>query len=165
MAYENTDVPVSRSQEHIRDLLVKHDAQQFNFSEGVMLDGRRFAAVEFVHEGHLVRFRATLRLPDEKWVADKVRRARTRTREQIEQEARAQEERRVWRVLFHSIKARLVAVDEGLETFAQAFLAHLVDPASDRTLWEAFEPHVDQLELGGQGLRALTAGDEREDQP
>jgi hypothetical protein len=39
---------------------------------------------------------------------------------------REQEARRIWRVMAWNLKARLISVEEGVETFAEAFLAHLV---------------------------------------
>jgi hypothetical protein len=36
--------------------------------------------------------------------------------------------RRKWRALFMAIKAKLVSVEEGIETFEDAFLAHVVMP-------------------------------------
>jgi len=71
-----------------------------------------------------------------------------------------QEQRRVWRVLRWTLEARLVAVDEDLETFEQAFLSYLVDPATDRTMWEAVRDLVEggAFAIGGPGLRELEAG-------
>jgi len=160
MAYESTEVPVSRSQGHIRDLLRKHGAQ-FSFSEAETLDGMRLATVDFIHHGHAVRIRVPLRPPDPKAIQKAVQRARTRTREQIQRDAYDQEERRIWRVLYHTLKARMVVVEEGVETFEQAFLAHLVDPSSGRTLWEVVRDPIEagHLQVGGKGLRALESGD------
>lgn len=55
-----------------------------------------------------------------------------------------------------NLKARLVAVEEGVETFEEAFLAHLVDERSGRTIYEQLvdDGHV-QL---AQPLLALPAG-------
>ena len=39
-----------------------------------------------------------------------------------------QARRQRWRALLLSIKAKLAAVDDGIETFEQAFLAHIVMP-------------------------------------
>lgn len=159
MAYETTEVPVSRSQGHIRDLLRDHGAQQFSFSEAEGLDGSRFATVDFVHHGHGVRIRVPLQAPDPAEVRRKAQRARSKTAQQIEREAYDQEERRIWRVLFHTLKARMVIVEEGVETFEQAFLAHLVDPSTGLTLWEVVREPIEagHMQLGGSGLRALAA--------
>lgn len=43
-------------------------------------------------------------------------------------DAYAAEERRLWRSLCMSIKAKLVSVADGIETFEQAFMAHVVMP-------------------------------------
>jgi hypothetical protein len=47
-----------------------------------------------------------------------------------------QEAKRIWRVMAWNLKARLVAVDEGVETFEEAFLAHLLDERTGRTIYE-----------------------------
>jgi hypothetical protein len=59
------------------------------------------------------------------------------------------EERRVWRVLYWLLKSRMEAIDAGVETFAEAFLPHLVDPGTDRTVYEAMVAAgaVEQLQL------------------
>lgn len=164
MAYEKTEVNVSRSQEQIRDVLTKHGAARFNFGESFMSDGGDgrvgTAGVEFVYSDTLVRIIAILRGPDEKVIKEKVKRAQSRTEAQIRGEFQAQEAKRVWRVLHWVIKARMEAVTEGLETFEQAFLPHIVEPVSGRTLWDIMQPSVAEgaLQIGGTGLRALGSG-------
>lgn len=161
MAYESTTVSVSSSQEQIRKVLRAHGVSRVTFGEGQVPSGEGdgYAAVEFVDDDMLVRVYAPIRRPDE----DDVR-ARARAARQNQDKAVAasleNEERRIWRVLHWTIKARMEAVEEGLETFAQAFLPHIVDPATDRTLWERLQPVIDSgaLRLGGTGLRALAAG-------
>lgn len=159
MAYENTSVTTDKSQAEIRGLLRDHGATRFTFGESTDLEGVRWAGIEFEHAGHMVRMVAPMKPPDEKWVRDKVRRARTKTRQDIENEAYEQEERRIWRVIRWSLKSRMVAIDEGLETFQQAFLAHLVDPSSDRTVWQTVKPQVEAgvFKIGGPGLPAISA--------
>lgn len=161
MAYENTDVAVEKSQGDLRKLLSKYGADRFTFGESIDLEGMRWAGVEFTHDGHLVRLVAPLKPPNEKWIRDKVRRARTKTRADFEAEHAEQEAKRIWRVLYWSLKSRLVAIEEGVETFEQAFLAHLVDPASDRTLWQSMKPAVERgtFKIGGPGLPELSSGD------
>lgn len=152
-AYAATAVAVERSQAEARKLLLAHGASHFAVSEGEGATGR-YAAVEFVHDGQQVRMRVGLKAPDEDALAARARRAQRRTLAELRREAHEQEARRTWRVLVHSLKARLVAVDEGLETMAQAFLPHLVDPATDQTLWEAVRDRVEAgaLRVGGPGL-------------
>lgn len=157
MAYENTQVSVEKSQGEIRTLLNKHGASQFRMSEGTGPDGNWWVGVEFVHDDHLVRMAVPLKPPDENWLNGKVRRARTKTREDFLREHNEQEGKRIWRVILWSLKARLVSVEEGLETFEQAFLAHMVDPGTGRTVWDQIRPHVEsgRMQMGGGGLPAL----------
>ena len=51
----------------------------------------------------------------------------------------------------------MIAVEENVETFEQAFLAHLVNPATGRTLWQHIAPAIEEgaFRLGGSGLAAL----------
>lgn len=164
MAYESTTVSVSSSQEHIRKVLRGHGAVRTAFGESYEdtddETAAGHAAVEFVHQDTMVRVFATLRRPAPKVIADKVNRSRSKDRATIEADLIEQEAKRIWRVLHWTIKARMEAVSEGLETFEQAFLPHIVDPATDRTLWERIQPVVESgaLRIGGSGLRALGAG-------
>lgn len=134
-AYSTTTVAVERSQAEIRKLLIRHGAHRLAFGEERDDTGQRWAAVTF-QAGLAVRMRVPLKLVDERTVIAKSQRARTRTRDEIRDELYEQEERRVWRVLAWNLKARLVAVDEELETFEEAFLAHLLDPSTGRTIYE-----------------------------
>lgn len=153
MAYETTDVAVEKSQGEIRKLLFAHGAANFSFGEG-LVDGVSWAIVEFVHHDQRVRIRVPHKVINQRLLADKIRRAQSRTPDQIKRDLVEQEARRIWRVLFHGLKARLVSVEESVETFEEAFLAHLVDPASDRTLWEQAQGLIESgaLKVGGAGM-------------
>ena len=150
-SYESTTVPVAKSQAELRGLLQKFGAQQFTFGEG-----RDWAGVEFLHADHLVRVRCPLRPPTDSAVQAQMK-ASHRSIAESTTALLDREAMRVWRVLVWSVKARLVSVEEGLESFEQAFLSHLVDPSSGRTLWEAVREPIEggALQLGGPGLRAL----------
>jgi hypothetical protein len=50
--------------------------------------------------------------------------------------------RRKWRALLIAIKAKLVAIDEGIETFEEAFLAHVVLP-DGQTVGEVTRPRIE----------------------
>lgn len=152
-AYATTEVQVERSQGEIRKLLVAHGASNFSFAEGIQ-DKTIWAAVEFVHGDSRVRMQVPLKEPELAVINSKLSRTRTKNRKQIVDELVEQEARRIWRVLFHGLKARLVSVEERVETFEQAFLAHLVDPVTGRTLWESMKPAIDAgvMKVGGAGL-------------
>lgn len=136
MAYESTTVPVERSQGEIRKLLVAHQVAQLAFGEERDESGQRWAAVTFRHGAFAVRMKVALKLVDERVVNDKVWKARSRTRDEIRDRLYDQEEKRIWRVLAWNLKARMVAVDEEVETFEQAFLPHLLNPQTGRTVYE-----------------------------
>lgn len=155
-AYSSTTVTVEKSQGEIRSLLSKHGAERFSFMEGEA-NGRWWVGLEFVHHDHLVRIAAPLKEPDEQAIRGKVRRARTKRREDFVREHNEQEGRRIWRVIYWSLKSRLEAVEEELETFEQAFLSHLVDPGTNQTLWDGIRPHVEsgRLQIGARGLPML----------
>lgn len=153
-AYATTDVPVDQSQNELRTLLRKFGVDQYTFAEG-----RVFAGVELVHDAQVVRLRCPIHPPTD----EDVRKWRSASHKPEADCLAALSERelmRIWRVLVWSVKARLVAVEEGLETFEQAFLAHLVDPGTDRTLWEAVREPIEagRMRLGGPGLLAITTG-------
>lgn len=161
MAYETTDVAVEKSQGSIRKLLAGFGAAEFQFGEGTDPVGVKWAGVTFTHSGHMVMVQVPLKIPDEAKVRSAVRRARSRTELQIRNDFWEQESKRIWRVLFWSLKSRMIAVEEGVEEFEQAFLAHIVDPASGQTVWGRIKPAIDAgvLAVGGPGLgRALERG-------
>lgn len=153
MAYETTAVPVEKSQGEIRKLLYQHRASNFAFTE-TQHEGQRWAAIDFVLHEQRVRIRVPLKEPSAALIRQKVQRARTKTGADIEREMFEQEAKRIWRVMFHTLKARLVSVQEGVETFEEAFLSHLVDPVTGLTMWEAVKGAVEAgaLRSGGPGL-------------
>lgn len=73
---------------------------------------------------------------------------------------RDQEDRRVWRVIAHYVKAVMVAIDEGLLDERQAWLAHTVEPHTGRTVWEVTRQSIEDgaLSLTGGGIKQLAAG-------
>lgn len=165
MAYDTTSVSVEKSQGDIRKLLTRYGAQRFSFTQGLAEDDRRWVQLEFIHAAeydrpHLIRLAVPLKLPDESALKAKARRAHSKTFVDIQAEAFDQEERRIWRVIFYSLKSRMESVAEEVETFEQAWLPHIVDPASGATLWERIRPIVEagRLVIGGSGLPQLGTG-------
>jgi hypothetical protein len=136
MAYESTTVAVEKSQGEIRGLLTRHGAARFAFGEEVDDAGVRWAAVTFSHAALLVRIRVPHKPIDRRALSTKLQRARSKDARTIELEMNEQEARRIWRVMAWNLKARLISVEEGVETFAEAFLAHIVDPATNRTVYD-----------------------------
>lgn len=71
-----------------------------------------------------------------------------------------QEERRIWRVLYWSLKAKLESVAAGAETMERAFLPDIVSPETGETVWETLRPRIEagQLVIDQQQFKALPAG-------
>ncbi len=135
MAYEETKVPVSRSQDGIRSLLRKHGARRFAFGEDFGENGTPFAVVRFEHEGLAVRLKVPLKLIDE----DEAERRTQYNHKSVARTLADQEEResrRIWRVIHHNLKARMESVEEGVETFVEAFMAHVVNRTTGMTIYE-----------------------------
>lgn len=158
MAYESTSVPVESSQGQIRRLLTEAGASRLAFGEERDDEGRRWAAVTFGIGAHGVRLRVPLKPVSERAVTDKYLRSRTKTKEEVRNVLYEQEERRIWRVLAWNLKARMVAVEEQVETFEEAFLAHLLDPRTGTTVYEQLA-HQGRVELE-RPLLALPPGSE-----
>lgn len=151
-AYASTTVSVEASQGSIRKLLASYGCERFGFGE-YRLDNTTFAEVGFTKGDASVRMRVPLKPIDETAVRRKVQRARTKDADTLRFEANEQEAKRIWRVLHWNLKARLEAVQEGVETFEEAFLAHLLVPGRpDTTVYEA-------LRADG-GMRLLGRGDD-----
>lgn len=151
-AYATTDVPVSRSQDEIRRVLRAHGADGFSFGEATR-NGVRHAGVEFQHRGLRVAMLVPIRVPSAKEVDEIERRAKKKRGWLVPEEWA---ERRVWRVIAWGLRARLVGVEEGVETFEQAFLPHIVNPATGRTIY-ADLTQDGRVELGDVALPALEA--------
>lgn len=135
MAYDKTSVPVERSQGSIREILRKHGARKFAFGQDD--DGERiYALIRFEHEGISVRMRVPLKEPDYGKLEEKAERARSKTYEAMVDEAEEQEAKRIWRVIFYNLKARMESVEEEVETFVEAFMAHVINPGTGRTIYE-----------------------------
>lgn len=127
MAYEKTAVAVTKSQQKIREMIMKHQGfgiafvsdrdpeGSFDSSEGfhakVMIDGKPYAVK----------------------VMAKVKKSRD-----LEQE-----ERRIWRVLFHHMKSVFESADSGVMEFRELMLPYMVR-ADGLTIAEVLLPRIDQ---------------------
>ena len=153
---EGTSVPVERSRAEIEKLVVKYGAT--HFASGWMPGG---AVLTFQVKDRFVRF--DLPLPDEndKSFALSNRRrygARVPNTDAQRRAARDQDHRRRWRALCLVIKAKLEAVESGITTFEEEFLAHLVVPGGKTfaqwalpQLAQAYERGIEMPPLLGGG--------------
>lgn len=148
----NTEVPVERTEAEIKRTLSRYGATQFMSG----WDQER-AMVAFKVKNRLVRFEMTL--PDKadpKFTRD----GRSKyTFKKLPESAclRNWEQacRQRWRALSLCIKAKLEAVETGISTFEQEFLANIVLP-DDRTIGDHIVPRLDAVASGK--LKLLTTG-------
>jgi hypothetical protein len=61
------------------------------------------------------------------------------------EKATGQSIRSLWRALMLCIRAKLASVESDIETFKEAFLAHIVSPDDNRTVYERMKPHIAAL--------------------
>lgn len=116
---ENTSVPPDRSRAEIERTLVRYGADQFMYG---WEDER--ALVGFRADGKYVRFELPIPDRDDYRLTE---RGKARSQASAEK-AYDQAVRQKWRALSLVIKAKLEAVESGIVTFEEEFLAHFVLP-------------------------------------
>lgn len=132
MAYaEYTKVPVEQTRAEIERTLKRYGADRFAYFSSDM-------QAMIVFEAHQRRIQFNLPLPGEK--ADKNGRLT----------------RQKWRALGLCIKAKLESVDSKIETFEEAFLAHVVMP-DGKTVAEHTAKNIEQAYSGGSMVPLLPA--------
>jgi len=157
MAYAtNTVVPVEKSRAEIERLLMQHKCTKF--LAGVDRETHR-AAVQFHAHDRVVKFEITLPDPtDPKY--RKIKNSYLQRTQAGVDKLVEQEERTRWRALLLVIKAKLEAIESGIATFEDEFLAHVVLP-NDQTVAQYVGPLVAQIYKTGTmpPARQLAAGD------
>lgn len=150
-----TTVPVERSRAEIEKTLTRYGATGFMYG----WEGTR-AVIAFRAQGRMIRFE--LALPDRadpEFTTQRINQHRT-ARTTPDQAAKAWEQacRQKWRALALVIKAKLEAVESGIVSFEEEFLAHIMLP-NNQTVGQWLRPQVEQAYLGGAmpGLLPLPA--------
>lgn len=141
---ENTDVPVERSLAEIERLLGTYGCNAFQRGWQDVGQVGRTELLSFETRSRRIRFSVTI--PPRATFRDTPTSQR-RSDKAIEV-VYEQERRRLWRVLYLSIKAKLVAVDSGLLTFEDEFLAYTVLP-DHSTVGEWAGPQLDRIIASG----------------
>jgi hypothetical protein len=135
MAYaKGTDVAVEKTVSEIRTTIQRYGATAFGNMEGAGL-----AMIVFEMKDRRVSFKLPLpRIEDSR--LDKDGRGSIRS---VEKRYQAWEQacRERWRSLLLCIKAKLESVDAGIETFEDAFLAHIQMP-DGMTVGEHVRPRI-----------------------
>lgn len=128
-----TTVAPARTRAEIEHELEKRGASQFGFNR----DGQT-SVIAFTLQG--LKARIDLPMPDRSKFKD----YRARNGVQVSGERAYNEEvARRWRALLLVVKAKLVAVDEGITTLEREFLADMVLP-SGATVLEQVRPALEQ---------------------
>ncbi|HMJ86477.1 MAG TPA: hypothetical protein VK504_25040 [Vicinamibacterales bacterium] len=141
---ESTEVPVERTKIEIEKLVVdKHKAEAY--MTGHQTNPPR-VVIQFKMRDRLIRFELPVPAPDGR-----------RNEKQLAQATRTR-----WRALLLIIKAKLEAVENGVTTFEEEFLAHIVMPG-DKTIGQYVIPQIGGAYSTGKLPRMLpefAGGDE-----
>jgi len=144
---ENTTVPVEKSRAEIEKLITRYGATSTAF---MAAPGR--AIICFEAKGRRIMFE--LKLPDrtEKRFLRDGRDSLMPPHKQIEKWEQAC--RQSWRALALVIKAKLEAVETGITSFEDEFLAHIVMP-DGQTVATHIKPRIAEAYAGGQMLALM----------
>ncbi len=148
----STSVPVDRSRAEIESLLRRYGASQFVSGWNVSR-----AAIGFVIGKLSVRFELPLPNPNDDVFA-KTPAGRRRRNAADQMRAWEQACRSRWRALLLVIKAKLEAVEVGISTVEQEFLAWTVVPGTGETVYQQIGPKLLKAAETGQAPRLLLGG-------
>lgn len=131
MAYEDTSVAVTKSQEGIRKLIMAKKGSRVAFVTDPPREG--FEAMVLIGtEPYQIRIYGTCRNPP----------ATKKTAKQ-QAEFTAQEERRIWRVLYYHLKSVFEAAESGVMEFKELILPYIVT-SNGQTIAEQILPKLSQ---------------------
>ena len=156
---EGTGVSPDRSREEISNLLKKFGARNFTYGD---IEEKNAAVIAFKLNERSYRFLINFpRLEDFKFTPSQRRRSPEQT-----QVAQMQAVREHWRAMVMVVKAKLIAVENRIESFEEAFLNYTVMP-NGQTVQEWLEPQLEaaiknkkmppQLPGQGQGQTVIRA--------
>lgn len=149
---ENTSVAVSKTKGEIDGLLRKHRATGFGtFEEATK------AIIVFEMQGRRIRFDLPLPAMNERRFTHSARGPRSADGELAEWEQAC---RSRWRALFLCIKAKLESIESKIESFDDAFLAHIRMPDGSR-VGDTIKPWV-ALGYESKTMPPLLAGPKAE---
>lgn len=131
MAYETTRVAVSKSQEQIRRMIYAHKGTGVTTISQRPREGFE-ALVTFGGESYHIRIMATCKKKES-------------------EKGREQEESRVWRVLYHHLKAMFEAADSGVIDMRDVIMPYVVTP-DGRTLSEHVMPRMKEIQSNPERL-------------
>lgn len=145
---ENTTVSPDRSRAEIEKTLERYGADAFSYG----WEGSR-AVLAFRAEGRMIRFDLAMPHLNEFRTTD---RGRARASAQAEK-AKDQAVRQRWRALALVVKAKLEAVESGITTFEEEFMAHILLPGGE-TVAQFMSPQIEHAYETGKMPKLLGAG-------
>lgn len=119
---DRTEVPVERSKTELKRVIYNNGASNYKYGEE---EDR--AMVMFAKENRIIRFVIEFPPLDSKQFTHTPGRGTKRTQTAAYKEYEA-EQRRRWRSLILSVKAKFESAASGIETFEEAFLAQVLLP-------------------------------------
>lgn len=150
MSYaEGTAVPIDRSKAEIESTLMRYGADQFMTAWD---SAQGFAVVGFRFAGRYVQMRVKVPDPHAAEFTTKRRSGSVHVYERAPAEARKlweQAQRQRWRALALVIKAKLEAIEAGISTFEEEFLAWTMLP-NGVTVGEWAEPQLIEVYASGK---------------
>lgn len=154
-----TDVPADRSRAELERLLIRYGADGFAYG----WQGRQIM-IGFEMNERRVRFH--LPMPDERDDAFTHSRTGKARSAGAARNAFEQEGRRRWRALLLIVKAKLEAIESGITTFEDEFLAGVILP-NGQTVSDHYRPQIKDIYESGEmpsllpGVNARAIGDGR----
>lgn len=142
-----TRVSVDRSKGEIEGILKRYGASAF----GYMADTER-AVIQFQARERRVRFVLPLPDPERPDIRFHVWRDEVTNRERTDGQRAAvveQETRQRWRALTLAIKAKMEAVESGITSFEDEFMAHIILPGG-KTVSEMITPSIESAYKDGK---------------
>lgn len=148
---EGTSVSVEKSRGEIETTLRRFGAEGFAYAT----DNRR-AVIRFTAEGRQIRY--TLTLPDRTdFDYRKCGTGRAKNSRETGDQKWEQACRRKWRSLALSIKSKLIDVQDGIDSFEDSFMSHIVLPGGD-TVSEFMRPQIETAYKTGKMPALLEFG-------
>jgi hypothetical protein len=148
---QNTDVPVAKSREEIEKLITRYGATATAF-----MTGADSCVVAFEAVGRRVMFTLPMPSKTQKDIANYRHSSGSWLARSKEAAEKVWEQacRQRWRALALVIKAKLEAVESGITTFEDEFMAHIVMP-DGQTVSTHIRPRIAEAYAGGKMLPLL----------
>jgi hypothetical protein len=154
---DKTEVPVAKTRAELEDLLSRHGA-----TSTAIFNSRTHAAIAFEMHERRILMKLPLPNPDAREFTHATQGARGEQPRSAEGAKQAHDKacRQKWRALFLAVKAKLVSVAEGVETFEEAFMAHVVMP-DGQTVADLVRPRIASAYAENKMVPLLPYGGER----